>query len=662
MRFLLISVVFAACALAQVDEATMRRYNEILDRQHPGGRISQEERAFLMSVYPKIAPPKDSTGMIPLNDLGNGMYKGQHGGLYWGGQNTMPDAHRKAGMEIARSMRPLDGAGKPSPEGKFGLLSIGMSNTTMEYQTFMKRAAEEKGLNPRLALVDGAQNGQSAVETSDPKSDYWKVVDQRIAAAGMTRNQIQAAWLLQVVVSPRRVFPIDTERLRSLIVDTIRVARERLPNLKIVYLSSRIYAGYALVPQNPEPHSYESAFAVRWIVEDQIFGYSEYNFDPAKGRVRFPYVAWGPYMWADGVKGRKDGLKWLREDFGNDGMHPSNSGREKVARLLMSFLKSEPTAMPWFLSSAQTAAGQRRELYLKNNPPRASTGVAALSDLGTGKYKGEEGGLYPGGSNTIPAAHHNAGIAIAKRVVPLNAEGQPDANGKIVMLSIGFSNPNIEFPGLQRKAAADRAVNPKLLTVNGCVGGQASSVIADPNSNYWKMVQDRLTKAGVTAQQVQTIWLKEVVPGPSAPFPAEAKKLQGHLAQTLRNLRDKFPNVKLAFLSNRIYGGYTESGGSPEPYAYETSFAVKWVIADQIAGNADLNYDSSKGPVRAPWAAWAADIWTDGEKGRKDGLVFLREDMREDGLHPSDKGTAKVATLLLNFFKTDPTTTPWFLK
>ncbi len=55
-------------------------------------------------------------------------------------------------------------------------------------------------------------------------------------------------------------------------------------------------------------------------------------------------------MWADGVKGRKDGLVWPREDFGPDGMHPSMLGREKVAKMLLQFLKTDPTSRPWFLA------------------------------------------------------------------------------------------------------------------------------------------------------------------------------------------------------------------------------------------------------------------------------------------------------------------------
>ena len=39
----------------------------------------------------------------------------------------------------------------------------------------------------------------------------------------------------------------------------------------------------------------------------------------------------------------------MREDLSDrDGTHPSSSGREKVAQMLLKFLKSDPTARPWF--------------------------------------------------------------------------------------------------------------------------------------------------------------------------------------------------------------------------------------------------------------------------------------------------------------------------
>lgn len=305
---------------------------------------------------------------------------------------------------------------------------------------------------------------------------------------------------------------------------------------------------------------------------------------------------------------------------------------------------------------------QRRQQYLKEHPPQSSIGLVPLTDLGTGAHQGEQGGLYPGGKNEPPPQHLKAGLKLAQQIAPQDSEGRKSPDGKIVLLSVGFSNPSIEFPAFQKLVAADPAVNARLVTVNGCVGAQASSQQADPNSNYWRTVDQRLSAAGVTPKQVQALWIKEVIPGTSQPFPEEAKKLYSDLVATLQVVHDRFPNAKVAYLSSRTYGGYTEVGGSPEPWAYESGFSVKWAVSDQIAGKPELNYDAANGAVRAPWIAWGPYLWTDGAKGRKDGFVYSREDLREDGLHPSDTGSAKIARLMMDFFKTDPTARSWFLK
>jgi hypothetical protein len=304
---------------------------------------------------------------------------------------------------------------------------------------------------------------------------------------------------------------------------------------------------------------------------------------------------------------------------------------------------------------------KRREAYRKANPPRASIGLIPLVDLGTGQYKGQEGGLYAGGKNEPPSQHLDAGKKLAAAIVPLDAQGNPAPNGKVVLLAIGFSNPSIEFPAFQKRVAQDPDVNPHLVPVNGCVGSQAGHMIADPSANYWKTVGERLSAANVTPAQVEAVWLKEVNPGAN-PWETAVKNLHDDEVKILHILHDNFPNLKTTYVTSRSYGGYTELGGSPEPAAYETGFAVKSLINDQIAGSPDLNFDAAKGKVVSPWIEWGPYFWTDGEKGRKDGFVYLREDLREDGLHPSEKGAAKISALMLTFFKTDPATRPWFLK
>ena len=58
---------------------------------------------------------------------------------------------------------------------------------------------------------------------------------------------------------------------------SLQLAKEHFPNLRIAYLSSRVYGGYATVPLNPEPYAYEGAFAVRWLILDQLAGKPELN-------------------------------------------------------------------------------------------------------------------------------------------------------------------------------------------------------------------------------------------------------------------------------------------------------------------------------------------------------------------------------------------------
>src|SRR5260221_3429926 len=77
-----------------------------------------------------------------------------------------------------------------------------------------------------------------------------------------------------------------------------------------------------------------------------------------------------------------------------------------------------------------------------------SVGKTPLNDLGAGMYQGYQGGLYPGGSNAIPAAHL-ADLDRTSRVELLNSSGTPDAaTGRIVLLSIGMSHTTMEFSTL----------------------------------------------------------------------------------------------------------------------------------------------------------------------------------------------------------------------
>jgi hypothetical protein len=321
-----------------------KRFEEGRGPDKPAGapqRTQGEQRP------PLPPPPKD---LVPLNEL-NGKYKEQDGGLYGGGKNEPPAEHAALARKAIAEIKPLDRDGKPSAGGKVVLMSIGMSNTTMEFSNFVRLANGDPRKAAPVVIVDAAQGGKDATAWASADAQPWQVAAQKLQGAGVSPAQVQAVWIKQALMGPREGFPSETERLRDREREIVTLAKQKYPNLRVAYLSSRIYAGYATTPLNPEPYSYESAFAVRWLIEEQMKGAPALNSDAAKGEVKAPVLLWGPYLWANGATPRKsDGLAYQREDLTErDGTHPSESGREKVAKLLLDFFTTDALAKAWFV-------------------------------------------------------------------------------------------------------------------------------------------------------------------------------------------------------------------------------------------------------------------------------------------------------------------------
>ncbi|MFN0151537.1 MAG: FlgD immunoglobulin-like domain containing protein [bacterium] len=292
-----------------------------------------------------------------------------------------------------------------------------------------------------------------------------------------------------------------------------------------------------------------------------------------------------------------------------------------------------------------------------------SVGLTPITELGSGSYRGVAGGLYPNASNTIPSEHLAAGLAEAGAVVPRNSAGQHDAaNGRIVVLTIGMSNCSYESDAFVALAGADPLRNPRVVVVNGAQPNQSALEISDPGAPFWSVVDARLAALGLSPSQVQVIWFKQANESPSEPFPLFANILNDQFITIMRIIRDRYTKARLAYCSSRTYGGYAAIDLNPEPFAYQSAFAVKWLIKDQIDGDPALNFSAANGAVEAPWIAWGPYLWADGLTPRADGLTWECADFWEsDGTHPSDLGTAKVAQMLLTFFQTHPTTVGWYL-
>lgn len=325
------------------------------------------------AAVPRAAAAADcentGTGRVPLTDLGAGLYLGAYqGGLYAGGSNAVPNDHRQAGLARAAAVEPRDGTGAPAADGRIGLISIGMSNTTMEWcavagldctaWSFTGIAEADPAVeHEHLVIVNGAASGQTAPTWTDPDaSNYDWIRDVVLPVYGMTPAQVQVAWVKLANPNPTAELPspsADAFVLEDRLGDVLRALRVNYPNLQLVFLSSRIYAGYTTYSLNPEPHAYEAGFAMKWVIDAQIQQMRGLGTDATAGDLDYasgvaPWVAWGPYLWADGLTPRSDGLTWECSDLASDGVHPSNAGQAKVAELLLDFMLGSEFTAPWF--------------------------------------------------------------------------------------------------------------------------------------------------------------------------------------------------------------------------------------------------------------------------------------------------------------------------
>ncbi len=311
--------------------------------------------ALLAALFVATAPAQaalaancsgTSVGLAPLPDLGSGTYQGVQGGLYPGGTNEAPAAYAAAGERAANAIAPRDQNGRPDENGKIALLSIGMSNTTQEFSAFIGLSMQDALRDPHVAVVDGAQGGQDAKAWVDPNANTWTVVEQRLRAAGITDAQVQVIWLKQAQASPTSDFATYTKSLAGQLRAIVNDAAKRFPNLRQVFVSPRTYAGYATSGLNPEPYAYWSGFADRLLVTESVN-------DPSAR----PWIGWGAFLWTDGTRGRSDGFTWTCADVqSSDGTHPSDAGRQKVARLLQTFFDSNAFAGWYRGGSAATAS------------------------------------------------------------------------------------------------------------------------------------------------------------------------------------------------------------------------------------------------------------------------------------------------------------------
>ena len=206
----------------------------------------------------------------------------------------------------------------------------------------------------------------------------------------------------------------------------------------------------------------------------------------------------------------------------------------------------------------------------------------------------------PAGRECTAASKQTAALAMAAQIQPLDANGNPNAaTGKIVMISVGMSNTTQEFAsagtGISRRAPTP--TRPRIRSSSSSTARRAARMRPPgsiPSAPTWTTVNNRLSAAGVTPSRCRSAGSNKPSRGLNnlGAFPAHAQTLQNDLAIIARNLKTRFPNIKICYFASRTRA-YTNVATSlnPEPFAYEGGFSAKWLIEDQIAGRGNLNWD-----------------------------------------------------------------------
>jgi len=308
---------------------------------------------------------------VPLTDIKANKYLLYQGGLYPDGSNTIPPDHAAEGRRRSTLIQPRTLGGSVNPDGRIVVLSVGFDNVAEEFcsvngvrpcntWSFTGIAEADARFNAaRVSLVTGAVVGAYA-ETWDSPTDvnYNRVRDQVLAPLGLSEQQVQVVWMKMATARPALQLPgftSDAFALAELTANAVRALRVRYPNLQMVFISSRIYGGFARIAAHTEPFAFEAGYATKWVVETQIRqmrGEAAPHSVPT-GDLKYPasapWIAWGPYLWSGMINNkRSDGLFYEAADFEADGFHPALGAESKVAGMLMEFFETTPQTKCWF--------------------------------------------------------------------------------------------------------------------------------------------------------------------------------------------------------------------------------------------------------------------------------------------------------------------------
>lgn len=178
---------------------------------------------------------------------------------------------------------------------------------------------------------------------------------------GLSEAQVEALWIELYNPRPQASLPDRHSDVTELIVrlgNVIRLAKVRYPNLQLVFLTSRPYAGVSTAKGPGEPFAYETGLAIKALVEAQMAQMENAGaiVDARAGNLDYsgnvaPWIGWGPYWWANGTQGLDVEPRWTSGDYDNAAANGyfSNRGEAKAEIILIHWFTNSPFTKCWIM-------------------------------------------------------------------------------------------------------------------------------------------------------------------------------------------------------------------------------------------------------------------------------------------------------------------------
>jgi hypothetical protein len=283
-----------------------------------------------------------------------------------------------------------------------------------------------------------------------------------------------------------------------------------------------------------------------------------------------------------------------------------------------------------------------------------------INDLGKRTYLGFRGGLYPHANDTPSGQYAKDLLHFASHITPLDSNGKPSENGKIVFISLGVSTGGHNMYALMAKTIGNPRTNPSLLLAN-CNNGSGNASLnslMNPNDLYWIHVSLILRSYHISYKQVQVIYLETDDSSAINSFPERPYQVRDDFKIAMQVCKAKFKHLRLVYVLGRTTTFSKIQVQNIEPCPYYNGWGEKFFIEDQINGAPGTKYKGDS--AVAPLVTWGWYQWADGTNiPRKDGFVWTKDDTI-DGLHADPAGQDTLATRFQNFLLTDRYASIWY--